>query len=146
MAARRSLSRRCRAFWTIAPSPARRTRSGVRSCPERRPPDESRGGPALRVSVALGALAAALLPLAAAAEIALRDDLGREVRLARPAGRIVTLAPFLTELVFSAGAGARLVGVSAHSDFPPEARALPRVASAAAFSVEAVAAVKPDLV
>jgi iron complex transport system substrate-binding protein len=58
----------------------------------------------------------------------------------------VTLAPFLTELVFSAGAGARMVGASAHSDFPPEARALPRVASAAAFSIEAVAALKPDLV
>jgi iron complex transport system substrate-binding protein len=94
----------------------------------------------------LAALAAALCATGAAGDIAVRDDLGREVRLERPAQRIVTLAPFLTELVFSAGGGMRLVGVSAHSDFPPEARVLPQIASAASLSVEAVAALAPDLV
>jgi len=83
---------------------------------------------------------------AAAPAIALRDDLGRRVELARPAQRIVTLAPFLTELAYSAGAGAQVVGVSAHSDYPPEARALPQVASAVAMSIESVAALHPDLV
>ena len=34
--------------------------------------------------------------------------------------RIVTLAPHLTELVFAAGAGEHLVGVSAYSDYPPD--------------------------
>lgn len=94
-------------------------------------------------------LAAATLALfagTAAAEVVVRDDLGQTVRLERPAQRIVTLAPFLTELAFSAGAGARVVGVSAHSDFPMEARALPQVASAVALSVESVAALRPDLV
>ena len=56
------------------------------------------------------------------------------------------VAPFLTELVYSAGAGSRLVGVSAHSDYPPQARALPQVASAAGLEIEPLAALGPDLV
>ena len=76
----------------------------------------------------------------------LRDDAGRTVVLPAPAQRIVTLAPFLTELAFSAGAGARVVGRSAFSDYPPEAARLPEVATAAGPSVEAIAALHPDLV
>src|SRR5471032_2695402 len=81
-----------------------------------------------------------------AAPISIRDDLGRVVELKEPARRIVTLAPFLTELVYSVGAGDRVVGVSAYSDYPPEARSLPQVSSAAGFSLEAIAALEPDLV
>jgi iron complex transport system substrate-binding protein len=67
------------------------------------------------------------------------------VELAAPAKRIVTLAPFLTELAFSAGAGERVVGVSEASDYPPAARRLPQVASSAGISIESVAALQPDL-
>lgn len=81
-----------------------------------------------------------------AAPIQLRDDLGRDVTLAGPAQRIVTLAPFLSELVFAAGAGGRIVGVSAYSDYPAEARRLPVVSSAAGLSIEPLAALHPDLV
>jgi iron complex transport system substrate-binding protein len=81
-----------------------------------------------------------------AAPISLTDDLGRKVELKEPAKRIVTLAPFLTELVFAAGAGDRVVGVSAYSDYPPEAGKLPVVSSAAGFSLERIAALEPDLV
>jgi iron complex transport system substrate-binding protein len=81
-----------------------------------------------------------------AAEISLKDDLDRVVRLKAPAQRIVTLAPFLTELVFDAGAGERIVGVSAYSDYPPEAKRLPQVGTAVNFSIEEIAALKPDLV
>ena len=63
-----------------------------------------------------------------------------------PAQRIVALAPFLTELAFSAGAGDRVVGVSAYSDYPPEAKRLPQVATAASFSLESLVALQPDLV
>jgi iron complex transport system substrate-binding protein len=82
----------------------------------------------------------------AAAEIRLKDDLGREVVMQHPAQRIVTLAPFLTELAFSAGAGPRVVGVSAFSDYPPQATKLPQVATAAGVSLESLAALRPDLV
>jgi iron complex transport system substrate-binding protein len=81
-----------------------------------------------------------------AAEISLKDDLDRPVQLKAPAQRIVTLAPFLTELVYDAGAGERVVGVSAHSDYPPEAKRLPQVGTAVNFSIEEIAALKPDLV
>ncbi|MGH8496688.1 MAG: cobalamin-binding protein [Gammaproteobacteria bacterium] len=63
-----------------------------------------------------------------------------------PAERIVSLAPHLTELVFTAGAGGKLVGVVEYSDFPPEARALPRIGDAFRLDFERIAALKPDLV
>jgi iron complex transport system substrate-binding protein len=81
-----------------------------------------------------------------AASISMRDDLDRPVELKQAAQRIVTLAPFLTELVFAAGAGERVVGVSAYSDYPPEAKRLPQVGTAAGFSIEGIAALAPDLV
>ncbi|HEY4998699.1 MAG TPA: ABC transporter substrate-binding protein, partial [Usitatibacter sp.] len=90
--------------------------------------------------------AAFCITASAAASISLKDDLGRPVELEQPARRIVTLAPFLTELAFSAGAGDRVVGVSAYSDYPPEARKLPQVSTAAGFSLESIAALEPDLV
>ena len=74
------------------------------------------------------------------------DDAGREVRLAAPAKRIVSLAPHLTELLFAADAGERLVGVSEHSSYPPEARRLPRVGGGAGLDLEAIIALQPDLV
>jgi iron complex transport system substrate-binding protein len=96
--------------------------------------------------IALAFLAVALSLSSGAAPISQVDDLGRKVEIAAPAKRIVTLAPFLTELVFSVGAGDRVVGTSEHSDYPPEARKLPQVASAAGISIESVAALQPDLV
>lgn len=81
-----------------------------------------------------------------AAPISLKDDLGRAVELKQPAQRIVSLAPSLTELVYTAGAGARLVAASEYSDYPPEAKKLPRVSAAGTVSIESVAALHPDLV
>lgn len=85
--------------------------------------------------------------LASAAEpVCVRDSIDREVCLAEPAQRIVTLAPHLAENVFSAGAGDRLVGVTRYSDYPVEARALPRIGDFNAFSLERIAELAPDLV
>ena len=75
-------------------------------------------------------LASVLAAVPAFAAITLTDDLGRKVELKQPAKRIVTLAPFLTELAFAIGAGHRVVGVSAYSDYPAEAKSLPVVSSA----------------
>lgn len=77
---------------------------------------------------------------------AIRDDYGNEINLEKPAGRIVSLAPHLTELLYDAGAGGKLVGAVEYSDFPPAARALPRVGNDAGINLEAVLALKPDLV
>jgi iron complex transport system substrate-binding protein len=79
-------------------------------------------------------------------EAVVRDDYGHEVRLDKPAARIVSLAPHLTELLYAAGAGSRLVGAVDFSDFPAAARSLPRVGSDARIDLEAVLALRPDLV
>lgn len=66
--------------------------------------------------------------------------------IGEPAQRIVSLAPHLTELVYSAGAGEKLVGVVEYSDFPAAARALPRVGDAFRLDFERIAGLEPDLV
>lgn len=60
--------------------------------------------------------------------------------------RIVSLTPALTEILFAVGAGDRVVGVTQYCDFPPEAKAKPKVGGYVNPSVEAVLALEPDLV
>src|SRR5712692_10825262 len=79
-------------------------------------------------------------------QIKVVDDYGNRVSLPSPATRIVSLAPHLTELLYAAGAGPKVVGAVAFSDFPPEARALPRVGNDALIDLEAVLALRPDLI
>lgn len=87
------------------------------------------------------------LPVSATAtEVRITDDSGRELRLPQPARRIVSLAPHITELLFAAGAGKQVVGVVSYSDFPEAAKALPQVGGYTSVDMEAVAALKPDLV
>lgn len=86
------------------------------------------------------------LPFLASADVSVRDDSGAVVRLARPAQRIITLAPHLVETVFAAGAGAQLIGTVEYSSFPEEVKKLPRVGGYSRLDLEAVVALKPDLV
>ena len=90
------------------------------------------------------ALLLATAPARAAIELA--DDEGTPLRLARPAVRIVSLAPHLTELLFAAGAGERIVGAVQYSNYPEAAKKIPRVGGYTTVDVERVAALKPDLV
>jgi len=95
----------------------------------------------------IAALAAALVCTSAAqADIVVRDDTGQEVHLKGPARRIVTLAPHSAESLYAAGAGAYLVGTVDYSDYPPEAKKVPRIGGYSRIDLEAVAALKPDLV
>ncbi|MBP5986075.1 MAG: cobalamin-binding protein [Azonexus sp.] len=82
----------------------------------------------------------------ARADLVVKDDTGQEIRLKAPARRIVTLAPHATENLYAAGAGDRLVGTVDYSDYPPEAKKIPRIGSYDRIDLEAVAALKPDLV
>lgn len=81
----------------------------------------------------------------AAAEIAVTDDAGNVLKLPRAAQRIVSLAPHLTELLFAAGAGARVIAAVEYSNFPEAAKTLPRIGSYAAFDLERIATLQPDL-
>lgn len=94
----------------------------------------------LSLLVALGAA------MSASAEIVVRDDLGATVRLAQPARRIVTLAPHLAETLFAAGAGGQLAGAVEFSDYPEAAKKVARVGGYSRLDLEAVIALKPDLI
>jgi len=94
----------------------------------------------------LAALALASVATSSGATVSATDDSGRVVTLAAPAARIISLAPHATELLFAAGAGARVVGVSAYSNFPAEASRLPSVGDAMRADMERIIALKPDLI
>lgn len=98
-----------------------------------------------RLFAAFTAILAFSLP-AAAADLVFKDDTGKEVRLKAPAKRIVALAPHIAESLYAVGAGSQLVGTVDYSDYPPEAKKVARVGGYSRVDLEAVAALKPDLV
>ncbi|MFA7505103.1 MAG: cobalamin-binding protein [Burkholderiaceae bacterium] len=110
-----------------------------------------------RLRAALAAIAAAAgLVLAASpapasapapdAAVTVSGAGGTTTTLTAPAQRIVSLAPHLTELLFAAGAGDRVIGTSAWSDHPPAAVAIPRIGDSHAFDIERILGLQPDLV
>ena len=74
------------------------------------------------------------------------DDRGQQIALARPAARIVSLLPSLTETVCALQACARLVGVDRYSDWPASVRLLPQLGGLEDTQIERLVALKPDLV
>lgn len=92
------------------------------------------------------ACAAFMSAAPARAEIVVRDDTGREIRMAEPARRIVSLAPHITELLFASGAGERVVGVVAYSNYPEAAARIAQVGAYNSVDLEAIAALSPDLI
>ena len=98
----------------------------------------------LMTAVALAAITA-LASSTSLAEVSVVDDTGHRVTLAQPAQRIVALAPHATELLFAAGAGAKVVGVVKFSNFPAPAAKLPQVGDYNQIDIERVLALHPDL-
>ncbi len=80
------------------------------------------------------------------ASIIVIDDAGRSVELPGKAQRIVSLSPHATELLFAAGATKQVVGTIDYSDYPEQARSIPRIGSFQKIDLERVIALKPDLV
>jgi len=79
-------------------------------------------------------------------KISVEDYAGRQVLLKQPATRIIALAPHIVENLFSAGAGNTLVGAVDYCDYPEAAKKVPRVGAISNHSLEAILALKPDLV
>jgi iron complex transport system substrate-binding protein len=81
------------------------------------------------------------------APITLIDGLGRSVVMKEAAMRVVSLAPSNTEILFAVGAGEQVVGRDEFSDYPESAKAVESIGgSMGKYSVEAIVALKPDLV
>lgn len=92
------------------------------------------------------ALATGACLAAQAADIRVTDDRGVSVALPRSPQRIVSLLPSLTETVCELGQCQRLVGVDRYSNHPAPVRALPRVGGGVDPDIEAIVALRPDLV
>jgi iron complex transport system substrate-binding protein len=60
--------------------------------------------------------------------------------------RIVSTAPSITELLYALGLGDRVVGVTRFCRYPPEAQKKPKIGDYINPNLEAIAALKPDLV
>ena len=90
--------------------------------------------------------AAALLAVGAAQAVQVVDDRGVSVTIERPPQRIVSLLPSLTETVCALGQCQRLVGVDRYSNYPESVRALPQVGGGLDPNIEAIAALRPDIV
>ena len=99
----------------------------------------------------LRAFSVAVVALFLTANVALAegtvvDDSGRSLTLAQPARRIISLAPHITELLFAAGAGDRVVGVIDFSNYPEAAKKITNIGSHALLDLERIVSLKPDLI
>ncbi|AMM26133.1 ABC transporter substrate-binding protein [Variovorax sp. PAMC 28711] len=82
----------------------------------------------------------------AAHAVDVTDERGVTVNLPQPPQRIVTLLPSLTESVCALGGCERLVGSDRYSNWPESVKALPKVGGGLDPNVEAIVALKPDVV
>lgn len=74
------------------------------------------------------------------------DEVGRRVAIPAEVRRVVSLAPNLTETLYDLGLGDRLAGDTDYCDIPPEAKTKPHVGTPVNPSLEAIVALRPDLV
>jgi iron complex transport system substrate-binding protein len=80
------------------------------------------------------------------ASIGVKDEVGREVTFPFPPKRIVSLAPNITEILFSLGLDEEIVGISIHCNFPEKAKSKTQVGSYINIDFERIVSLKPDLV
>ena len=105
----------------------------------------------IAILVALGLLMAGLAQaqaqtLISAPAIQVTDDRGRTVTLPRPPQRIVSLLPSLTEAVCALDQCHRMVGVDRYSNWPEAFTRLPQVGGGLDPNIEAIVALRPDVV
>jgi iron complex transport system substrate-binding protein len=78
--------------------------------------------------------------------ITVTDSYGRVVTLEKPAVRVVSVAPSMTETLFALGKGDILVGRTEYCDYPPEAQEISSIGTLTEPNVEVIAELTPDLV
>jgi iron complex transport system substrate-binding protein len=97
----------------------------------------------IAILIVLGLLMAGL---ARAQPVQVTDDRGRAVTLPRPPQRIVSLLPSLTETICALDQCHRLVGVDRYSNYPASVQKLPKVGGGLDPNIEAIVALRPDVV
>ncbi|MEW6522311.1 MAG: cobalamin-binding protein [Bacillota bacterium] len=78
--------------------------------------------------------------------LAVTDRSGQQVTIAAQPGRIISMAPNLTEILFALNLGSKVVGRTSFCNHPPEAAAIPSVGDEWSPNYELIAGLKPDLV
>ncbi|MGA1875495.1 MAG: ABC transporter substrate-binding protein [bacterium] len=78
--------------------------------------------------------------------ILLIDATGEEISLSAYPKRIISLAPSITECLFSLNLDEEIVGVTIYCDYPQPAKGKERVGSLLTFDVERIFSLKPDLI
>lgn len=91
-------------------------------------------------------LTAAPAELAKAPWLAIRDDRGVQVEFSEAPKRVISLLPSLTESICALDACGQLVGVDRYSNWPGAVNALPKLGGLTDLQVEALYALKPDVV
>jgi iron complex transport system substrate-binding protein len=74
------------------------------------------------------------------------DDLGREIYIEETPEAVVSLAPSITEILFRLDLGEKVVGVTAHCDYPEDAKDKPQVGGYFSTSLESILDQTPDLI
>jgi iron complex transport system substrate-binding protein len=81
-----------------------------------------------------------------ASTLKVKDEVGREVAFRFPPGRIISLAPNITEILFDLGLDEEIVGVSIHCNYPEKAKTKVRVGSYISVDFERIVFLRPDLI
>ena len=100
----------------------------------------------LLVSTLALVLMTACAPVTPTGPGTITDDLGRTVNIEETPQRIVSLVPGITEILFALDLGDKVVGVTAHCNYPAEALDKPKVGGYFMTSLEAIIAQDPDIV
>ena len=80
------------------------------------------------------------------AHLKVKDEVGREVIVPFPPKRIISLAPNVTEILFTLGLDEEIVGVSTHCNFPEKAKTKPRIGSYISLDFERIISLRPDFI
>ncbi len=104
-----------------------------------------RRGTAARFARWMAAVVLVCAPWAFAERVVV-DEAGRKVSVPDHPGRIICLVPSVTDIVFSIGGGAEVVAISDYVQYPAAAKSKPSVGSILDPSIEAILALRPDLI
>ena len=102
--------------------------------------------PKVRISQIIVILTLVLFSSYNQSAVTVTDDKNNLITVDKPAGRIVSLSPHATELLFAAGAGDSVVGAVRYSNYPEAAQKITRIGDTHNLDLEKIISLEPDLV